>query len=216
MARIVVLGGTGYAGTGIVTEAAQRGHDVLSVSRTAPAELPAGAAHRAGDLRDEALLAEVLEGADVVIAASAPRGELAEPGVLRGIYATVARLAGEKGARFGVVGGAGSTLVAEGGPQVQDTPDFPDAFKAEANELTAVLGDLRADETGLDWFFVSPAGGFGAYAPGERTGEYRTSDDVLLVDADGNSALSAEDLGVAILDEIQQPSHRRARFHVAY
>lgn len=216
MARIVVLGGTGYAGTGIVTEAAQRGHDVLSVSRTAPAELPAGAAHRAGDLRDEALLAEVLEGADVVIAASAPRGELAEPGVLRGIYATVARLVGEKGARFGVVGGAGSTLVAEGGPQVQDTPGFPDAFKAEANELTAVLEDLRADKTGLDWFFVSPAGGFGAYAPGERTGAYRTSDDVLLVDADGNSALSAEDLGVAIVDEIQQPSHRRARFHVAY
>ena len=48
MARIVVLGGTGYAGTGIVTEAASRGHDVLSVSRTAPASLPEGAAHRAG------------------------------------------------------------------------------------------------------------------------------------------------------------------------
>lgn len=95
MARIVVLGGTGYAGTGIVTEAASRGHDVLSVSRTAPASLPEGAAHRAGDLRDETLLQEVTKGADVVIAASAPRGDLAEPGTLRAAYTAAARIAGE-------------------------------------------------------------------------------------------------------------------------
>lgn len=216
MARIVVLGGTGYAGTGIVTEAASRGHDVLSVSRTAPASLPEGAAHRAGDLRDETLLQEVTKGADVVIAASAPRGDLAEPGTLRAAYAAAARIAGEQGARFGVVGGAGSTFVAEGGPRVQDTPDFPEAFKPEAKELTDVLADLREDTTGLDWFFVSPAGGFGAYAPGERTGTYRVSDDLLLVDEAGNSALSAEDLGVAIVDEVEKAAHHRARFHVAY
>lgn len=216
MARIVVLGGTGYAGTGIVTEAASRGHDVLSVSRTAPASLPEGAAHRASDLRDETLLQEVTKGADVVIAASAPRGDLAEPGTLRAAYTAAARIAGEQGARFGVVGGAGSTLVAEGGPRVQDTPDFPDAFKPEAKELTDVLEDLRADASGLDWFFVSPAGGFGAYAPGERTGSYRVSDEVLLVDEKGDSALSAEDLGVAVVDEIEKPAHHRARFHVAY
>lgn len=63
---------------------------------------------------------------------------------------------------------------------------------------------------------MSPAGGFGAYAPGERTGTYRVSDDLLLVDEAGNSALSAEDLGVAIVDEVEKPAHHRARFHVAY
>jgi uncharacterized protein YbjT (DUF2867 family) len=37
MARITVLGGSGYAGGAIVAEAAKRGHEVTSVSRTAVA-----------------------------------------------------------------------------------------------------------------------------------------------------------------------------------
>ena len=36
MARITVLGGTGYGGSAVVREAARRGHEVLAVSRTAP------------------------------------------------------------------------------------------------------------------------------------------------------------------------------------
>ena len=34
MARITILGGTGYAGAAIVAEAANRGHEVTSVSRS--------------------------------------------------------------------------------------------------------------------------------------------------------------------------------------
>jgi putative NADH-flavin reductase len=123
--RIVVLGGTGYAGSLIVEEAARRGHDVVAVSRTAPATLPAGASHRAGDLRDAAFLADVLDGADAVVATSSPRGELAEPGVLRAAYDQLARLAEDKGVRLGVIGGAGSLHVSEGGPLLVDTPEFP-------------------------------------------------------------------------------------------
>jgi putative NADH-flavin reductase len=35
---------------------------------------------------------------------------------------------------------------------------------------------------------------------------------VLLRDADGNSTISAADLALAIVDEIETPAHRRARF----
>jgi putative NADH-flavin reductase len=39
---------------------------------------------------------------------------------------------------------------------------------------------------------------------------------VLLTDAEGNSYISGEDLAVALVDEIETPAHRRARFTVAY
>jgi putative NADH-flavin reductase len=214
--RIVVLGGTGYAGSLIVEEAARRGHDVVAVSRTAPATLPAGASHRAGDLRDAAFLADVLDGADAVVATSSPRGELAEPGVLRAAYDQLARLAEDKGVRLGVIGGAGSLHVSEGGPLLVDTPEFPAEFQTEARELGAVLEDLRAETGELDWFFLSPAAGFGGYAPGERTGSYRVGDDVLVSDEKGESFISGADLAIAVVDEIEQPAHRRARFTVAY
>jgi putative NADH-flavin reductase len=48
------------------------------------------------------------------------------------------------------------------------------------------------------------------------TGSYRTSDDVLLSGDQGRSTISADDLAVAVVDEIEQPTHRRRRFHVAH
>jgi uncharacterized protein len=51
---------------------------------------------------------------------------------------------------------------------------------------------------------------------GGRTGTYRLGGDELLVDAEGNSTISREDLAVALLDEAERPRHHRARFTVAY
>jgi putative NADH-flavin reductase len=48
------------------------------------------------------------------------------------------------------------------------------------------------------------------------TGAYRLSDEVLLTDADGKSEISGADLAQAVVDEIEQPRHRRRRFHVAH
>ena len=44
MSTIVIFGGTGYAGGNIAREAVSRGHQVISYSRTAPAEQAAPAA----------------------------------------------------------------------------------------------------------------------------------------------------------------------------
>jgi putative NADH-flavin reductase len=125
-------------------------------------------------------------------------------------------LADKLGFRLGVIIGAGSLRTEPGGPRLVDLPSFPEAFKAEALEMAAVLADLEASPVGVDWFAVSPASGFGAFAPGETLGRYRVGQDVVLSDADGNSYISAGDLAGAILDEVQRPTHRRQRFTVAY
>lgn len=213
MTRITVLGGTGYAGGHIVREAASRGHDVTSLSRTLPDEQVAGVSYRTADALDAEALAHVADDADVVVLALSPRGAL--EGRIEGVAREVAARAQAAGARLGVVGGAGSLLVAEGGPRVVDA-GFPEAFRAEALSMAQVLEDLRASDDALDWFYVSPAGGFGAFAPGERTGTYRTGGDVLLVDEKGESFVSGADLALAFVDEIERPAHRRTRFTVAY
>ncbi|WP_449385921.1 NAD(P)-dependent oxidoreductase [Cellulomonas soli] len=214
MARIKVLGGTGYAGGHIVREAARRGHQVTSYSRHTPAEPVEGATYVTGDAADRALLQQAVADADVVIEALAPRGPLA--GAVRGIVADLATAVQGTGTRLGVIGGAGSLHVAPGGPRLVDTDVFPEEFKPEALEMAAALDDLRATDPTVDWFYLSPAGGFGAFAPGEHTGTFRLGDDVLLTDADGGSNLSGADLAQAIVDEIETPAHRRARFTAAY
>lgn len=117
--------------------------------------------------------------------------------------------------RVGVIGGAGGSLVAPGGPRLIDT-DFPEEFKPEAFEAIGVLEDLQATDAARDWFFVHPAAAFGAFNPGERTGRYRDGGDVMVTDEAGESHLSGADLAVAVLDEIESPRHHRERFTVGY
>ncbi|MBB2958103.1 NAD(P)-dependent oxidoreductase [Pseudoclavibacter helvolus] len=214
MAKITILGGTGYAGSNLVKAAATAGHEVTSVSRSAPDAQLDGVSYVTGSVLEDGALDRAFDGAEVVVSALSPRGELERR--TRGVLATAAALAAKQGVRFGVVGGAGSLLVAEGGPRLADTDGFPDAVKPEAAEMAGVLDDLRASDPGLDWFYVSPAAAFGAWAPGEALGEYRIGGDVLLTDANGDSNISGADFAAAIVAEIESPAHRRARFGVAY
>lgn len=214
MARITVLGGTGYAGSAIVREAAARGHQVTAYSRSKPENPLPEVAYRSGDITDRDTLTEALDGADVVVGALSPRGEL--DGKLVELYIDTARIVQANGARFGVVGGAGSLLIAPGGPTLVETPDFPDAVKPEAAQLAQVLANLRSGDQTLDWFFLSPAGGFGAWAPGEATGVFRLGDDILLTDDNGESNISGADYATAFVNEIDEPAHTRRRFTIAY
>ena len=214
MARISVFGGTGYAGSSIVAEAAQRGHSVRSVSRTLPERRTDGVDYVEGSLLDADTRAKVLADSDVVVVTVAPRGDMAgrvAPGI-----AELAAEAERAGVRIGVVGGAGSLHVADGGPRLFDTPDFPADYKPESVEMAEALDGLRATPETLDWFYLSPPAGFGGFAPGEALGTYRVGGEVLLADDEGNSFIGGADFGTAVVDEIEQPAHRRARFTVAY
>lgn len=216
MTRIHILGGTGFAGGHITREAAARGHQVVSFNRTRPQGDIANVAYQVGDVLNDAFLASAFEGADIVISALSPRGALEGEGKLRAVLAKAANLAAERGIRFGVIGGAGSLLVAPVGPRYVDTAEFPAIAVAEAREMAGVLDVLRASPQALDWFLVSPAIVFGSHAPGEATGHYRVGGDVVLRDDNGVSAISGADLAVAVVDEVEKPVHHRQRFTVAY
>jgi putative NADH-flavin reductase len=213
MAVIAVIGGTGYAGRHIVQEAVERGHTVLSIARTMAAERVEGATYMESSLLDVPSLVTQLEGADVVVSAVAARGDML--GQLRPAIAELnSVLPGT--VRIGVIGGAGGSLVAPGGPRLLDTDGFTEEYKPEAREAAAILEDLQSDASGRDWFYIHPAGAFGAWNPGERTGSYRDGGDVLVVDNAGESFISGADLAVAVVDEIENPKHSRERFTVGY
>lgn len=212
MARIAVLGGTGYAGAAVVAEARRRGHDVTALSRTAPEAPVDGATYIEGSVLDRDVLDQVVGDADVVVSALSPRGDMA--GKVEGVVEDlVARLAGTS-TRLGYVGGASSLLTEEGGPRLWDVSKdhMPDEVKPEVQTGLDTLAILEASPEGLDWFYVSPPQDFGSWLGTASKGTYVRGGDVLLRDADGGSTISADDLALAILDEIEHPAHRRGRF----
>jgi hypothetical protein len=215
MSRITVLGGTGYAGSAIVAEAAGRGHDVTAFSRTLPAQQVPGVTYVQGDATDEATIASVVSGADVVVAALAPRGPLED--TFRDVYRTVARLADVEGARLFVVGGFSSLRPAPGAPRfVEDLGEVPAALHGEILAGAALITeDLPAAPGTLDWVFVSPAQRFGSFAPGERRGVYRVGDDVAVSPTDGG-AISATDYALGLVDLVEQDDHHRAHVNLGY
>ncbi|PRB10125.1 MULTISPECIES: NAD(P)-dependent oxidoreductase [unclassified Microbacterium] len=213
MARIVVLGGTGYAGRHIVSEAVSRGHDVVAVSRSVPSDRVEGADYVQGSALDLASIADAFTGADAVVSALSPRGDMADR-ALEALANVVAQVSGTS-TRLGVVGGAGGSLVAPGGPRLFDL-DFPEEYKHEAQVGIDSLALLEATDAGVDWFFIHPAEVFGPWAEGERTGSYRDGGDVIVRDAEGKSYISGADFAVAVVDEIEQGNHHRERFTVGY
>ncbi len=214
MARITVLGGTGYAGSAVAAEAVRRGHQVTAVSRTAPAAPVPGVTYLTASVLEEGILEQAVSGAEVVFEALSPRGDMA--GKLEPVITRLIELAGERGFRLGVLGGASSLLVADGGPRLFDVSQLPPEVRPEVEYGMAKLDEFKATDENVDWFYISPAAEFSAWNPGTVTGSYRTADDVLLRGPDGRSEISAADLAIAVLDEIEQPAHRRRRFHVAH
>ena len=215
MSRITVLGGTGYAGSAIVAEAATRGHEVTAFSRSLPDSQVPNVSYVQGDASDESALASVITGADVVVGALSPRGELADS--FRDVYRTVARLADSANASLFVVGGFSSLRPAPGAPRfVTDLSHAPVEYHAELITVSAlVTDDLPATPATLDWVLVSPAGKFGAHVPGERLGQYRVGDDVVL-QPDGGGEISGADYALGFVDIIEQGKHHRAHINLGY
>jgi putative NADH-flavin reductase len=213
MTRIAVIGGTGYAGRNIVAEAVSRGHTVVSVARSVPAERVEGATYVEGTILDVHGLVAELEGVDVIVSTIPARGDMVGK-VRPGVEELVAELPAN--VRVGIIGGAGGSLVAPGGPRVVDLDSFTEEYKPEALEAIGILEDLQATGAVRDWFYIHPAGGFAAWNPGERTGTYRDGGDVIVTDVEGESYISGPDLGVAVVDEIENPKHSRGRFTVGY
>ena len=165
MSRIIVIGGTGYAGTHIAREAVDRGHEVTVISRQAPDAPIDGVRYVQGSVLDLDGLGDVFDGADAVVSALSPRGDM-EDQVIGALRALADKLTGTP-TRLGVVGGAGGSLVAPGGPRLFDQ-GFPEEYKHEAQVGIDSLELLQQSDEGLDWFFIHPAEVFGPWAAGEH------------------------------------------------
>ncbi|HEX7740439.1 MAG TPA: NAD(P)H-binding protein [Marmoricola sp.] len=195
--RIAVYGATGMVGSRITAEARSRGHEVTEISRTA------GDGRVAGDASDKAFTAKVAAGHDVVVSAIGPARGHDDGTAFQDAIANLVATLGD--ARLVVVGGAGSLQV--DGVALFDSPGFPAEYQTEARKSAAVLAALRELPASVAWTYLSPAP---VIAPGVRTGEYQVAGETPAGDA-----ISAEDYAVALVDEIEQPRHRGARFTVA-
>jgi hypothetical protein len=193
--RILLIGAGGMIGQRVAAEARRRGHEVTGVTRSG------SGATAAAEASDAAAVAALSAGHDaLVLAVPPPRGDpepsrallAAGRGVLDGL-----RKAGVR--RLVVVGGAGSLLVAPG-VRLIDTPRYPAAYRDVGLAQCALLDLLRGQAADLDWTYISPPVTIG---PGERTGGYQLGGDQLLADASGDSAISAEDYAVALVDELE-------------
>ncbi|MDQ3032064.1 MAG: NAD(P)H-binding protein [Myxococcota bacterium] len=72
--KIAVLGSTGQAGSEVVRQALEAGHDARACARR-DAGIPAGARKVIGELDDQAALRRAIAGADAVISVLGPRSE---------------------------------------------------------------------------------------------------------------------------------------------
>ncbi len=209
--RIVIFGATGRIGARILDEALARGHAVTAALRD-PARLAradAGLARVVADVIDAGAVARAAAGQDAVVSAIGP-GAGGDAGVIvAAARALIAALQQAGPPRLLLVGGAG-TLEIRPGVQRIDTPDYPDIYRPMGVAQKEALALCRAST--LDWTYLSPPV---IIEPGSRSGSYRVGGDQVLADASGRSRISMEDYAVAMLDEIEQPRHRRARFTVA-
>lgn len=205
MAHIAIIGATGRAGGQLLEEALRRGHRVTAIARHASSQLSGrdGVIPVDLDVLDSAALAKAIGSHDAVF--SAAHFATVPP------QAVIGPVKQAHVPRLMVVGGAGSLHV-PGGARVIDSPDFPEAYKAEAAAGGQFLDALLA-ETALNWTFLSPSAEF---VEGPRTGHFRLGKDDLLVSAEGRSWISFADFAIAFLDEFERPQHARERFTVGY
>jgi len=215
MSRILVIGGTGYAGSAIVAEAAGRGHHVTSFSRSLPASRLPNVSYVEGDVSDEAALAAAVQEADIVVGALSPRGEIAAS--FRDAYRTITRLADAAKKPLFVVSGFSSLRPASGTPRyVTDLSHVPEESHAELTTVAAlVTDDLPATPATLDWVAISPAQKFGAWVPGEKLGHYRVGDEVALHPEDGGE-ISGADYALGFVDLIEAADHHRTHLNLGY
>jgi len=200
--RIAIFGATGMAGSAIVTEALTRNHTVTALSRNAE-NTPIS--DRLTTTRIDVSVPDEL---DPVLAASnvavltiraSPGFEHLVAGWTTGFLDAAERTA----TRVIVIGGAASLRSpSDPGRLVADDPPYtPPQWSAIAQ---ASLDQYRVckNHPYTGWAYLSPPAQFG---PGPRTGRYQRGTTVMLTDADGNARISAADLAIAVVDEIETP-----------
>lgn len=217
MKKVAVIGATGFVGTQVVKELANRGYSVNALARnTSKIEESENVKAVTADIYNTTELSEILKGNDAVISAFNPGWT--NPNIfedfLKGAE-SIEKAVEESGVkRFITVGGAGSLYIAEN-LQLIDTPEFPAEIKPGAEAARQYLEIIKKNEN-LDWTFFSPAIEMHQGTAGVRKGTYRTALENPVFDENGRSVLSVEDVAVALVDELENNQFVKQRFTAAY
>ncbi|RMI35535.1 NAD(P)-dependent oxidoreductase [Nocardia stercoris] len=204
--RIAVLGATGTAGSAIVSEALDRGHHLTALARRpAPARPGVRLTVRAVDAADPAALGPAL--ADVDAAVLTIRLAPGDESRLAPLTRTFLDVAQRHGTRVLVVGGAAPLRSPDrpGRLLIDDPVRVPAAWREVARASLAQFHACHEHSYG-DWVYLSPPA---ILEPGDRSGRYRRGTDTLLVDDDGTSRITAPDLAIAVVDELEMPGPDR-------
>jgi putative NADH-flavin reductase len=163
-----------------------------------------------GDANDPDHMSGLFNGTDAIVAATRPT-----PGQEHTAVTTTTALLDAAAAartRILVVGGA-APLRIPGHPDrlVVDSPEYvPQEWRTLAAASAAQLDACRAHPA--NWVYLSPPA---VLEPGRRTGTYRRGTTTLITEPDGTSRISAEDLAVAVLDELENPREHN-HFTIGY
>lgn len=217
MKKVAVIGATGFVGKQVVKELENRGYAVEAIVRDASkVEQSGNVSAKSIDVNNIDELAEGLKGNDAVI--STFNAGWTNPNLYNDFLngsENIEKAVEKSGVkRLIVVGGAGS-LYTPDNVQIVDTPGFPEAYKPGATAARDYLNKIKENST-LDWTFFSPAIEMNQANVGTRVGTYRTSLETPVVDENGRSILSVEDVAVVLVDELEQNNHIRERFTAAY
>jgi len=212
--KITVFGAAGDVGSRIATEALSRGHTVSAVVRNANQfeKLPTGTTPCIGDAMNNQDVSRLTAGQDLIISALRPAE--GQEQLLVPLTRSILDGAIQSKTRVLIVGGAASLkMPGQDDITVLTAPDFlpedvvPIALACFAQHKTCL------NETQADWAYLNPPA---MLTPGKRTGVFRLGHNELMFDANGNSAISMEDLAVVLLDEAENPKHRQVSFTAAY
>ncbi|MHA7125929.1 NAD(P)-dependent oxidoreductase [Janibacter indicus] len=203
--RVLVIGGSGAAGSCVVAEAVRRGHDVVAAARSPrPGVGPARIVRL--DVTDTAAVVAAAQGVDVIVGATrpAPGGE----GAVVEMTISLAEAAARADARLVVIGGAAPLRVPGTRRRAMDDPRWvPAEFRRIAEASAQQLDLLGTADPEPEWTYLAPAADF---RPGGARGTYRQHlgsrcEADLVVAADGTSRIAMEDFALAVCDEIEQP-----------
>ncbi|MEZ5123305.1 MAG: NAD(P)H-binding protein [Solirubrobacterales bacterium] len=198
--RIAIFGATGMVGRAVVAEAHARGHRIVALSRNPDRAIATDRISvRAVDVGDSDALDPVLAEVDAAVLAVRPR-----PGDETRLAPMTRNLldgAERQDTRVLIVGGSAPLRSPDlpGRLVIDDPHRVPAAWRAIARASLEQFDTARM-HSHRRWTYLSPPA---VLAPGARSGRYRRGTGTLLTDEDGASWISAPDLAIAVVDELE-------------
>lgn len=205
--KILVVCSNGRVGQEVVKESLDRGLDVTGLARSDNKSDVKKFIKK--DLMD--LTKEDIKDFDVLVDAFGVWDEKDQPLHISTLK-HLSDLVSNTDKRLLIVGGAGSLYLDDTHTkQVQNLPDFPDAFKPLAYNMGLALDKLRKRDD-VNWTYISPAVDF--QADGDRTGSYILGGEEYFTNSNNESVISYSDYAIAMVDEIQNNKHNKERISV--